>query len=467
MRPAASVMARDSSDEDEEAKRCLNCGASFDGLKRCPKCKKVYFCNAACQREVWKEHCKTCVAPAGSASAAPPPPTAGPGAAQPGAGHPGAAPPVPPKQLSPEEVKQNELRRIRTEVLPEVAALMAERDFEKAIEWLEDAVAFASGYDERELLDSMSCLLARCFLSLGKPKEALGGLNPALMHARRTGGPTAVKPHSVAAECFIAMGDKEKVRVELRALMEAAAESEDEREQCGALLFAGCVLFDLGDLPQAVAVLASATTAAEKTKDHGARATASHRAGAALLRLRKPAQAIDAWTKELRALEDGSKAEAEEAAQALASETDSLEMREGEAETKTKPSAKSDEGASPPPTFARRPIGDARRRRCRAHGNLFTAHLLTGARDAAEMHLSHALTVAKELSAEDEARVWLQAANARRLAGDASDGVSEEAKEAYERAAALAREAKAETIVAAAERGMRGEADVSEMLGSS
>ena len=90
-----------------------------------------------------------------------------------------------------------------------------------------------------------------------------------------------------------------------------------------------------------------------------------------------------------------------------------------------------------------------------------------GARDAAEMHLSHALSVAKELSAEDEARVWLQAGNARRLAGDASDGVSEEAKEAYERAAALAREAKAETIVAAAERGLRGEADVSEMLGSS
>lgn len=466
-------MARDSSDDDEEAKRCLNCDASFDGLKRCPKCKAAYFCNAACQREVWKEHCKTCVAPAGSApasaSAAPPPPTAGPGAAHPGAAQPGVPPPAPPKQLSPEEVKQNELRRIRTEVLPEVAALMAERDFEKAIEWLEDAVAFASGYDERELLDSMSCLLARCFLSLGKPKEALGGLNPALMHARRTGGPTAVKPHSVAAECFKAMGDHEKVRVELRALMEAAAESEDEREQCGALLFAGCVLFDLGDLSQAVAVLASATTAAEKTKDHGARATASNRAGAALLRLRKPAQAIDAWTNELRALEDGTKAEAEEAAQALASKTDSLEVSEGRAETKTKPSASasSDEGASPPPTFARRPIGDARRRRCRAHGNVFTAHLLMGARDAAEMHLSHALSVAKELSAEDEARVWLQAGNARRLAGDASDGVSEEAKEAYERAAALAREAKAETIVAAAERGLKGEADVSEMLGSS
>ena len=51
--------------------RCLNCGASFEGLRRCGKCKAVYFCNAACQREVWKEHCKTCVAPAG---AAPPPP---------------------------------------------------------------------------------------------------------------------------------------------------------------------------------------------------------------------------------------------------------------------------------------------------------------------------------------------------------------------------------------------------------
>ena len=50
--------------DDEEGKRCLNCGASFEGLRRCGKCKAVYFCNAACQREVWKEHCKTCVAPA-------------------------------------------------------------------------------------------------------------------------------------------------------------------------------------------------------------------------------------------------------------------------------------------------------------------------------------------------------------------------------------------------------------------
>ena len=52
-----------SSDDD---KQCLNCGSSFEGLRRCGKCKAAYFCNAACQREVWKEHCKTCVAPAGS-----------------------------------------------------------------------------------------------------------------------------------------------------------------------------------------------------------------------------------------------------------------------------------------------------------------------------------------------------------------------------------------------------------------
>ena len=99
---------------------------------------------------------------------------------------------------------------------------------------------------------------------MGRPKEALQGLNPALMQARRNGGPSAIKPHSIAAECFRALGDEEKTRVELRALVEAAAESADEAEQAGALLLAGIALFDMGDLHAAVPLLASAAAAAER-----------------------------------------------------------------------------------------------------------------------------------------------------------------------------------------------------------
>ena len=233
-----------SDSDDEERKECLSCGSSFDGLKRCGKCKSVYFCNAACQREIWKAHCKVCVAPEGTA--APPPPAAPPEAAAAaangnkgaaaaaagvGAGAGAAAPqqqqqPEQPPPMTPEEreaeekrVKQEELRRINQEVLPEVDRLLRAGEFEEAIEHLEDGVAFASGYDERELLDSLSCLLARAFLGQKKPKEALMGLNPALMQARREGGPGAVKPHSLAAEAYKMQGDAEKMRVELRALM--------------------------------------------------------------------------------------------------------------------------------------------------------------------------------------------------------------------------------------------------------
>jgi len=61
-------------------------------------------------------------------------------------------------------------------------------------------------------MDSMSCLLARCYLGLKQPKEALEGLNPALMQARREGGATSIKPHSIAAEAFKMQGDLDKMR---------------------------------------------------------------------------------------------------------------------------------------------------------------------------------------------------------------------------------------------------------------
>jgi hypothetical protein len=187
-----------SDSDDDVAKECLNCRASFDGLKRCGKCRAVYFCNATCQREVWKAHCKVCVAREGAA-AAPPRPGAPPGAPPVDehenraaasaaakieayqksqaaasaakrvvgpANPPTAAAPVgpapPPAQpaapggaadptLSPEDaakakaieeaiVKKEELRRINQEVLPEVDRLMRCGSFDDAIEMLEDGV---------------------------------------------------------------------------------------------------------------------------------------------------------------------------------------------------------------------------------------------------------------------------------------------------------------------------------------
>ena len=440
--------------DDEEGKRCLNCDASFEGLRRCGKCKAAYFCNAACQREVWKEHCKTCVAPAG---AAPPPPPEAPGQAA-ASGAPAAAgqPPAAPEQkYTPEQIKQEGLRRVNQEVLPEVGALMREGKFAEAVEHLEESVAFASGADERELMDALSCLTARCYLGMGKPKEALQGLNPALMQARRNGGPSAIKPHSIAAECFRALGDAEKTRVELRALVEAAAESTDEAEQAGALLLAGIALFDMGDLNASMPLLASAAAAAEKVGDFAGRAAARSRAGAALLRLRRPGQAVEAWTDELKALEEGERLEKE-----------SKETKETYRESVLEDGAERGD-KNKPETRALAPVGDARARRCRAHGNLFTAHLLMGAREAAETHLAHACSLAKTLGAKEEAETWLRAGHARRLAGDASDGVPKDAREAYETAAAVANAAGLETLAARAVDGAAGKTLAAEMLASS
>ena len=479
--------------DDEEGKRCLNCGASFEGLRRCGKCKAVYFCNAACQREVWKEHCKTCVAPAGAAP--PPPPEApGQGAASGAPAAAGAPPAAPEQKYTPEQIKREGLRRVNQEVLPEVGALMREGKFADAIEHLEESVAFASGADERELLDALSCLTARCYLGMGRPKEALQGLNPALMQARRNGGPSAIKPHSIAAECFRALGDEEKTRVELRALVEAAAESADEAEQAGALLLAGIALFDMGDLHAAVPLLASAAAAAEEVGDFAGRAAARGRAGAALLRLRRPGQAAEAWRDELKALEEGERREKKRAeekrqtfslgdggADARADGADELaaatrveealgvgagapeETKRTEASSESFPKNTQENGKAQS-LRALAPVGDARARRCRAHGNLFTAHLLMGAREAAETHLAHACSIARTLGAKEEAETWLRAGHARRLAGDASDGVPADAREAYEKAAAVARGAGLDELAARARNGAEGKAGAAEMI---
>ena len=43
--------------------RCMNCdiyGQKEKKLKRCGKCRRVYYCSVKCQRADWKEHKKVC-----------------------------------------------------------------------------------------------------------------------------------------------------------------------------------------------------------------------------------------------------------------------------------------------------------------------------------------------------------------------------------------------------------------------
>jgi hypothetical protein len=234
------------------------------------------------------------------------------------------------------------------------------------------------------------------------------------------------------------------------------------------LLLAGIALFDMGDLNASMPLLASAAAAAEKVGDFAGRAAARGRAGAALLRLRRPGQAAEAWRDELKALEEGERREKKRAeekrqtfslgdggADARADGADELaaatrveealgvgagapeETKRTEASSESFPKNTQENGKAQS-LRALAPVGDARARRCRAHGNLFTAHLLMGAREAAETHLAHACSLAKTLGAKEEAETWLRAGHARRLAGDASDGVPKDAREAYETAAAVA-----------------------------
>lgn len=60
------INEEDDDDEDEEwprDKKCLECGDVIDTLKRCSRCKKVYFCDQLCQRRANMLHkfdCKKC-----------------------------------------------------------------------------------------------------------------------------------------------------------------------------------------------------------------------------------------------------------------------------------------------------------------------------------------------------------------------------------------------------------------------
>ena len=69
------------------------------------------------------------------------------------------------------------LAAVRAAPVPEAARLMSAREFADAEEQLEDGVAIASQYDERELLNELSCALSKCFMIQNKYKQALEALN--------------------------------------------------------------------------------------------------------------------------------------------------------------------------------------------------------------------------------------------------------------------------------------------------
>jgi len=206
-------------------------------------------------------------------------------------------------------------------------------------------------------------------------------------------------------------------------MIEGATESVSEAEQGAALLQAGCMLHDVGDLAAAVPLLASAAAAALALGDAQMRALARNRAGAALLRLRRPQQAVEAWTDELEALEGAAVAEAKApgapapgeaapgglgkaaapastaeagaaaaaaaaGAAAAAAAVEALAVSGhsgggGSGEANTGSGAEAAAGAAKKKQAVSTPLGDTRGRRSRAHGNCFMALLLTGAREEA------------------------------------------------------------------------------------
>lgn len=48
--------------EELEVKiKCNNCQSMKDSMKKCGRCKRVYYCSIECQKNNWKDHKKDCV----------------------------------------------------------------------------------------------------------------------------------------------------------------------------------------------------------------------------------------------------------------------------------------------------------------------------------------------------------------------------------------------------------------------
>ena len=59
--PVAAVAAATAAQGTGRAALCSVCGEG--NARLCARCKQVYFCSTACQKVVWREHKKLCVAP--------------------------------------------------------------------------------------------------------------------------------------------------------------------------------------------------------------------------------------------------------------------------------------------------------------------------------------------------------------------------------------------------------------------
>jgi len=232
--------------------------------------------------------------------------------------------------------------------------------------------------------------LSRAYLTAKRFDECLHYLRPALERAKREGGAESAKVHALAARVHAAKGEKEQCRKELTAALDCASESTSDEAQFESLFDAGMILYDIGDWERCAPLLSTAAEAAEKLGKLAHAARAYNRSGLALFRSGRPDFAARCWIRELKTLE-------------------------------------SDESSTPS-------------RLAQAHGNVASAFLLAGGdAEAFNLHRESALAKAREASADEEARVWIQLGNAYKLAGDALDDGVERATECFEKARSLHR----------------------------
>jgi len=74
--PSVNEASADSAKESSDLRSCTACGANLKQAQRCSRCKKVFYCDSACQRKHWPKHKATCQVVAPPAASAQSEPTA-------------------------------------------------------------------------------------------------------------------------------------------------------------------------------------------------------------------------------------------------------------------------------------------------------------------------------------------------------------------------------------------------------
>ena len=381
--PRFALASSDDDTDGEDAARCFNCETTSNHLLLCSTCRKVRFCNAACQRASWRAHAAVCARDATS--------------------RPRVEVPRPPRMPTAREraaAAATARERVAREVLPNArdACAVGERrgrapdGFDAIVDALEDAIVFAIEDEDEGLTNAVRVTLARAYLVDGRPDECAHYLAPALERARREGGAESAMTHVLAARAHKAKNEKEMCRKELTAALECASENTDEGEQCATLLECGTILHDIGDWERCAPLLSTAGEAAERLGRNADATRAYNRAGSALLSSGRPDYASRCWLRELKVME-----------------TDAATLPAALAQT---------------------------------HGNVATAFLLASGSesDSFNLHKQFALGKAREAGAEEEARVWLQLGSAYKLAGEALDDALSRARECFEKAKELSNE---------------------------